>query len=257
MAIINLTDDSFYSGSRVMDPNELVDRVGRMLEEGASVIDIGAMSTRPRSLEIDIDVEITRIYEATNLLVRHFPSIIISIDTYRSSVARAGLEAGAHIINDVGGGLFDEKIWDVVAEFKAPYILMHNRAKSAEMHRFQHYEDIISEVMSEWLFRAGQAREHGVRDILFDPGIGFSKDAHANFKLLNRLHEFRILEYPMLIGLSRKRFIYQTLAQSEDLALNGTTAMHMVALMSGANILRVHDVKPAVQCVQLYNEMKA
>ena len=255
MGILNVTDDSFYPGSRLQDMGQLLAVAERHLEEGAQLLDVGVMSSRPGADEYSEKEEMKRLGTAICALRNRFPDVILSADTYRAEVARVALEEGADIINDIGGGIFDEKIWCVVAEYKAPYVLMHNRAKSHDMKRHASYDNLLLDVLRFFFEQEWKARAAGIVDVILDPGIGFSKTAEHNFQLLNRLHELRIVGKPLLIGLSRKSFIYKTLNGKPEAALNGTTAMHMVALQKGADILRVHDVKEAVECIKLNEAM--
>ena len=255
MGILNITSDSFFADSRSQQEDEILALATTHHDAGAVILDIGAMSTRPKADEIPIGLEAERLAFATELIHKHIPHIILSADTYRHQPARSALESGAHVINDISGGLFDDQLLSVVGSFNAPYILMHNRAKSAEMHRHTDYDDLVFDMMQYLSHREAAAREAGIIDIIIDPGIGFSKTIEQNFEIMSRLHEFSLLRRPLLIGLSRKSFIYKTLGTTVERALNGTTAMHMVALQGGATILRAHDVQAARECIDLYNEM--
>jgi dihydropteroate synthase len=255
MGILNVTADSFYDGSRLQDEQALIAMADKHLAAGAKILDIGVMSTRPGAIEIPEQDEIKMLSAAIRSVLKAFPHSIISADTYRAQVAHAALQAGAHMINDIGGGLFDDGIMEVVGEFRAPYVIMHNRAKSKDMSQHTTYNDIMTDITRFFYHQAHQAAQHGIVDIILDPGIGFSKTRAQNFHILNRMQEWSSIDYPLLVGLSRKSFIYKTLNTGPAEALNGTTAMHMIALQGGARILRVHDVKEAAQCIQLFNEM--
>ncbi len=256
MQIINLTEDSFYEGSRVGE-KQLLTSVDVALVAGASIIDLGAMSTRPGAKEVELSIELERIVLAVRILRKHFPNCIISIDTYRAAVIEAALEEGADMLNDISGGLFDP---DLAKVFKShphvPYVLMHNRAKSDVMQKHTQYDDVALDVFDALVARLREIKNWGVTDIILDPGIGFSKNIDQNFTLLRKLSLFRTLNLPLLVGLSRKSLIYKTLDISPAEALNGTTALHMYALLQGAQILRVHDAKAAMECVTLYDKLE-
>jgi dihydropteroate synthase len=252
MSIVNLTEDSFYEKSR-FSGDEIVDVCGRMLEEGADILDIGAMSTRPGAIELSVETEIDRLLPVIQLLRREFPQAIISIDTYRSAVVRSCASYGIDIVNDITAGTRDKEMFSTVGDLGLPYIIMHMKGMPVSMQRDTNYEDLILEIMGFFSQRVYTAREAGIKDIMLDPGIGFGKSLEDNYKILRRLPSFKIFDLPILIGLSRKSFIYKTLDTSAEEALNGTTAMHMIALLNGASILRVHDVKEAIQCRKLYN----
>ena len=256
MGIINVTTDSFFEGSRVKSEEELLAMASRHIGQGAAILDVGAMSTRPGAHEIPLADEKVMLQWAVSILTNAFPLAIISVDTYRAAAARAALEIGAHMVNDVGGGQFDNNMFAVVGAHSVPYILMHNRATSDKMKDFTHYDDLMRELLTFFYHQEWQARQHGILDIVLDPGIGFSKTADQNFILMNRLAELHVVGCPLLMGLSRKSFIYKTIGGSAKDALNGTTAMHMVALQAGCKILRAHDTKEAIECIQLYNKMQ-
>ena len=256
MAIVNVNSDSFFVGSRAQSEDEFLSMVNRHIQDGASIIDIGAMSTRPGAIEISLEKESEMILWATDRMRQEFPEALVSVDTYRASIARQALDLGAHIINDIGGGRFDPAILQVVADAGAPYVLMHNRVRSADMTSHTAYKDLIREMLSYFYHQTWKAKKLGIVDIIIDPGLGFSKTSMQNFIILNRLQEFDILGKILLIGLSRKSMIYKTLNTVPAAALNGTSAMHMIALQHGAKILRVHDTKEAMECIQLYNQLK-
>jgi dihydropteroate synthase len=252
MGIINITPDSFYSGSRVTSESELAEKVGRMLTEGAALIDIGGYSTRPGAQEVGAEEEGDRIESAVEPLTKYFPELIISVDTFRAAVAERGIASGAHIINDVAGGTLDDDMFDTVAKLKVPYVLMHMRGTPQTMNQLTTYKLLICEVLSDLKCKIDVLRSKGVTDLIVDPGFGFAKTIPQNFELIKHLSEFQALGYPVLAGLSRKTTIYKTLHISPQEALNGTTVLNTLALQQGASILRVHDVGPAVEAIKLW-----
>jgi dihydropteroate synthase len=255
MGIINVTPDSFYEGSRVQDDALLLSRIQSFISQGVDIIDVGAVSTRPGAHDVDEVVEMDRMNNAVKLISKHFPNLLISVDTFRSRVAKSAVQNGAHMINDVSGGSLDEEMFPTVAELKVPYILMHSRGNPKNMQQLADYENVTMDVVKELSEKIEILRKLGVYDIIVDPGFGFAKTLEQNFKLLNELTLFSSLGCPILAGLSRKSMIYKTLNGSPKDALNGTTALNMVALLNGANILRVHDVKEAREVVELYLKM--
>ena len=252
MGIINVTPDSFYSGSRVNDERSLIERVRQMLDEGADVLDVGACSTRPGSEQVDARQEMERLQWALGVMRREAPDAIISVDTYRADVARRCVEEwGADIVNDISGGLIDEAMFATVAELQVPYVLMHMRGTPETMSSLTDYDNVAAEVL-EWMARRiDELRQLGVADVIADPGFGFAKTQEQNYELLARLEAFHALNAPLLVGVSRKRMIYTPLGCTADEALNGTTVINTIALQQGAHILRVHDVKAAVEAVRL------
>ena len=252
MGIINVTPDSFYSGSRVGDEQMLLERVHQMLDEGADVLDVGACSTRPGSQSVDAVGEMERLHWALNVIRRVAPDCVISVDTYRADVAQRCVEEwGADIINDISGGTLDEAMFTTVARLHVPYVLMHMRGTPATMASMTQYDNVAAEVL-EWMARRiDQLRQMGVADVIADPGFGFAKTLEQNYELLAGLDAFHALEAPLLVGVSRKRMIYTPLNSDADHALNGTTVLNTLALERGAHILRVHDVRPAVEAVKL------
>jgi dihydropteroate synthase len=255
MGIINVTPDSFYEGSRVQDDALLLSRIQSFISQGVGIVDVGAVSTRPGADEVSEAIEIERIENAVRLIANHFPSLIISVDTFRSTVARMAIQQGAHIVNDVSGGSLDKHMFETIAELNVPYILMHSRGNSQNMQDLTNYNNVTIDVIKELSEKVHMLRELGVKDIIIDPGFGFAKTLEQNFKLLNELALFSSLGCPILAGLSRKSMIYKSLNASPKDSLNGTTALNMVALLNGANILRVHDVKEAREVVELYLKM--
>lgn len=252
MGIINVTPDSFYSGSRVNDERSLVERVRQMLDEGADVLDVGACSTRPGSEQVDARQEMERLQWALGVMRREAPDAIISVDTYRADVARRCVEEwGADIVNDISGGLIDEAMFATVAGLQVPYVLMHMRGTPETMASLTDYDNVAADVL-EWMARRiDELRQLGVADVIADPGFGFAKTQEQNYELLARLEAFHALNAPLLVGVSRKRMIYTPLGCTADEALNGTTVINTIALQQGAHILRVHDVKAAVEAVRL------
>jgi len=256
MGIINVTDNSFFQGSRYMQDDDIVRAAAMMLEHGADILDLGGCSTRPGSEEVPEDVERERVCRAAGLILGKFPEAVISVDTYRSSVAAAAVsDYGAAMINDISGGELDEGMFPLVARLNVPYILMHMQGTPRTMQVNPHYDDVVADILAWFSRRMAPLRESGVRDIILDPGFGFGKKADHNFEMLRRFSEFRIAGMPLVAGLSRKTMIWKTLDISPDLALNGTTALNMAALMRGASILRVHDVSEARQVVLLFEKM--
>ncbi|TDE17437.1 dihydropteroate synthase [Dyadobacter psychrotolerans] len=252
MGILNRTPDSFYAESRVTSLDAVIERVGIMQQEGASIIDIGGYSTRPGAEEISFAQEIERIESVIGPLRKNFPDLIISIDTFRSEVAKRAVEQGADIINDVAGGILDESMFDMVAMLGVPYILMHMRGTPETMNMLTEYNNVVVDVIKDLKSKIDLLRQKGVTDILLDPGFGFAKNIPQNFQLLANLSEFHQLGYPLLVGLSRKATIYKTLGINAGEALNGTSVLNTIALQNGASILRVHDVKPAAEAVKLW-----
>lgn len=252
MGIINVTPDSFYSASRVNDEAALVERVRQMVADGADVLDVGACSTRPDSQSVDAQGEMQRLQWALAVIRREAPDVLISVDTFRADVARRCVEQwGADIINDISGGTLDEEMFSTVASLGVPYVLTHTRGTPATMSSMTDYGDVAADVL-EWMARRiDELRQMGVADVIADPGFGFAKDVEQNYRLLNCLDAFHALNAPLLVGVSRKRMVYMPLGITPDEALNGTTVVNTMALERGAHILRVHDVKAAVQAVTL------
>lgn len=255
MGVINVTPDSFYEGSRVQEDAVLLSRIQSFISQGVAIVDVGAVSTRPGADEVSETIEIDRIENAVRLIIHHFPSMIVSVDTFRSKVARMAVQCGAHIVNDVSGGSLDKHMFATIAELNVPYILMHSRGNSQNMRDLTNYNNVTIDVIKELSEKVHVLRECGVKDIIIDPGFGFAKTLEQNFKLLSDLALFSSLGCPILAGLSRKSMIYTTLNTSPKESLNGTTALNMVALLNGANILRVHDVKEAREVVELFLKM--
>jgi len=252
MGIVNVTPDSFYSGSRVADDRTLVERVRQMVADGADIIDVGACSTRPGSGQIDAQEEMARLQWALAVIGREMPGVILSVDTYRADVARRCVEQwGVDIINDISGGTMDKAMFPTMAMLKVPYVLMHMRGTPETMTTMTDYGDVAADVL-DWLTRRiDELRQMGVADVIADPGFGFAKTLEQNYQLLGRLDAFHALGAPLLVGVSRKRMIYMPLGCTADEALNGTTVINTLALERGAHILRVHDVRAAAEAVKL------
>jgi dihydropteroate synthase len=251
MGIINTTPDSFYSGSRSNIIDDVLLRAQKMINDGASILDIGGQSTRPNSTRISVDEELERVIPAIEAIDKKFPEQLISIDTFYAKVAKEAVAAGASIVNDVSAGTVDEDLISTVAELNVPYILMHIRGNLETMQNNPSYKNVTLEVFDFLNFKIAEFIKAGINNIIIDPGFGFGKTAAHNFTLLKVLSFFKQLGKPLLVGLSRKATIYKTLGITAEEALNGTTVMHTIALLNGANILRVHDVKEAVEAIKL------
>jgi dihydropteroate synthase len=257
MGIINITPDSFYKGSRYIKDEEILGTATKMLEDGADILDIGGYSSRPGAGNISMEEEWSRVLKAAKLINRELPDAIISIDTFRADIAReAVLECGAHIINDISGGEADSRMFSIVEKLNVPYILMHMKGDPRTMQNNPVYEDIVADILKWFGERIFKLKSAGLNDIIIDPGFGFGKTINHNFELLRRLGDFSIAGLPVLVGISRKSMIWKTLDISVDEALNGTTALNAIAIFNGADILRVHDVKEAVQTVRLIKKVK-
>ena len=252
MGILNITPDSFYSLGRQNTEKEILSTAENMLAEGALILDIGGYSSRPNAEDINTETETDRISKALALIVKEFPEAYISIDTFRSSVAKVAIDQGACIINDISGGTLDTNMFETVAKLNVPYIMMHMRGTPQNMAQQTDYKHLLKEVILFFSERVEKLRILGVNDIILDPGFGFAKTAKQSYEILQNLDYFKGLRLPLLAGLSRKSMIYKTLGISAEEALNGTTALNMAALINGASILRVHDVKAAVETVKLY-----
>lgn len=257
MGIVNVTPDSFYEGSRTMTNQEVLERCGTILKEGGEIIDIGAYSSRPDALDISPEEEKKRLAGVLGSIRKEFPDAIVSVDTYRADIAAMAVkDFEVNIINDISGGTLDNRMFETVADLHVPYILMHMKGTPQTMRNMNQYQDMIFEIMMFFAERVNTLRLMGVADIIIDPGFGFAKNIPQNFQLLANLDKFQFLNLPVLAGLSRKSFIYRTLGITSEEALNGTVSMNTVALLKGADILRVHDVKEAVECVKLIRAYK-
>jgi dihydropteroate synthase len=257
MGIINITPDSFYSGSRYVTEKEIIDAASGMIEDGADFIDVGGYSSRPGAVDISSDEESGRVLKAIKLITREFPEAIVSVDTFRSDIAReAVVGCGALMINDISGGEVDTMMFKIVAELNVPYVLMHMSGNPRTMQHSPVYDDVVADILKWFGERIFRLNSVGVKDIIIDPGFGFGKTIDNNFELLRRLGDFSIAGLPLLVGLSRKSMIWKTLGIDAGEALNGTSALNAIALMNGADILRVHDVREAVQVVKLVDKIR-
>ena len=256
MAIMNLTPDSFYDGGKLKNHDQLLSRVQQFIDEGASIIDLGGYSTRPGAADISVEEEISRVIPVVRLIREHFKAIPLSVDTFRSQVARAALEQGASMVNDVSGATADDLMLDLIAEYQVPYVGMHMRGTPQTMNTLTDYQDIVFEIRYFFSTLAEEAAKRNINDLIIDPGLGFAKTIAQNFHLLYHLDAFKLLELPVLIGLSRKSMIYKTLNTTPENALNGSSALHMAALERGAHLLRVHDVKEAQECIKLFTQLR-
>lgn len=257
MGVLNITPDSFYDGGRYQSDKTILNQVEKMLNEGATFIDVGAYSSRPGADNIAIDEEKKRLVPVLDLLYKHFNDhILMSVDTFRSEIAEIAIQHHAVLINDISAGILDEKMFEVISRYNVPYIMMHMRGTPQTMKELAQYNDVVLEVKHYFSERLKAAREKGISDIIIDPGFGFAKNASHNFEMLNKFDLFQSFELPILCGLSRKSMIYKTLGGTAKKALNGTTALHSLALYKGASILRVHDVKEAKECISLIKNVK-
>lgn len=256
MGILNVTPDSFYSASRKNTEQEVADRIIAILAEGGSMIDIGAYSSRPGADDITAEEEMDRLRSALRILRNIAADAVVSVDTFRADVARMCVEEyGVQIINDISGGELDARMFETVASLGVPYILMHMKGNPQTMQQQPHYDDLLSEMLRYFGTKVQQLHELGVKDIILDPGFGFAKTLEHNYELMNRLQDLRVLQLPVLVGVSRKSMIYRLLGLTPEEALNGTSVLNTLALLKGASILRVHDVKEAVEVVQIVKKM--
>ncbi len=256
MGILNYTEDSFFDGGRYTSEKAILNRASQLLEEGADLIDIGAMSTRPGAADIDEVTEIERIRQAVTLILQHFPDTVISIDTWRASVAQIAIDEGAAMINDISGGTFDEEMIPTVAQARVPYCLMHTPAKPEVMQHHTKYENLIGDILRFFGAQVNKLKELGANDIILDPGFGFGKTLEQNYFLMKNLNAFDSFGLPILVGISRKSMIYKLLNTDAKHALNGTTVLNTIALLNGAKILRVHDVREAKECIKIVETMR-
>ncbi|SDQ53982.1 dihydropteroate synthase [Flagellimonas zhangzhouensis] len=257
MGILNLTPDSFFDGGTYKDEASILNRVEGMLNDGATFIDMGAYSSRPGAEHVSEHEELQRMIPIVDLVLKHFPDTLISIDTFRSKVASESVAHGAAIINDIAAGNLDEAMFDVIAELQVPYIMMHMKGTPQSMQKEIVYEDLLMDLRTYFSEKVAEATSKKINDIIIDPGFGFAKTTEQNYTLLNHLDLFKTFGFPILIGLSRKSMIYKVLQSNPKEALNGTTALHTIALLKGANIIRAHDVQEAVECVKLVEALKA
>lgn len=255
MGILNVTPNSFFDGGKYKNEDDIISQVDKMLSDGAAFIDIGAYSSKPSAEFVSEQEEIDRIVPAIELILKHFPKALLSIDTFRAEVAKASIESGAAIINDIAAGELDDKMFDVIAKYNVPYIMMHMRGNPQTMQSLTQYEDIVKEMLFYFSEKVQKARSLGINDLILDPGFGFAKTTDQNYEVMQKMELFNLLELPVLAGISRKSMIYKTLDIAPQEALNGTTFLNTIALTKGAKILRVHDVKEAVECVTLFNKL--
>ncbi|UKN03883.1 dihydropteroate synthase [Paracrocinitomix mangrovi] len=251
MGILNVTPDSFFAESRISSEDQLLQKAAKMVEEGAHILDIGGYSSRPGAKDISVEEEVERTATAIKSLKNSFPNILISIDTFRSKVAIEAVKNGADIVNDISGGQLDEKMFETVAQLNVPYIMMHMKGTPQNMKSLNQYKDLIQDIQLYFSQQISKARKAGIKDIIIDPGFGFSKDVGQNFQLMKQLELLHLHDCPILVGISRKSMIYKSLNITSDESLNGTTVLNTIALSKGAAILRVHDVKEAVESVKL------
>ncbi|EKT3965630.1 Dihydropteroate synthase [Flavobacterium psychrophilum] len=255
MGILNVTPDSFYDGGRFVSEKNVLIQVENMLQDGANFIDIGGQSSKPKAAIVSIDEELKRVVSIVDLILKKFPETMISIDTFNSKVAQIAVEKGAAIINDISAGNLDDNMFETIAKLQVPYIMMHMRGTPQTMQEMTNYDDLLKDILFYFSEKVAKARSFGINDLIIDPGFGFAKTLEQNFELLNKLELFEMLELPILVGVSRKSMIYKTLETTPENALNGTSVLNTIALTKGGNILRVHDVKEAVECVKLYNQL--
>ena len=257
MGIVNITPDSFFSGSRKGSDSEIVERCAQIVREGGTMIDVGAQSTSPDSRLLDTKEEAERLMPALKLIRNEFPDLILSVDTFYADVAKEAVEEyGVNIINDISGGGMDERMFPVVGQLNVPYILMHMRGTPQTMQQFTHYDHFIQDLLFYFSERKAKLNQLGVSDVIIDPGFGFSKTISQNYELMANLKYFHIFEEPILVGISRKSMIYKLLDSTPEKSLNGTSVLNTVALLSGTDILRVHDVKEAVECVKIIEKIR-
>lgn len=254
MGIVNVTPDSFYADSRTFDSQSIYNRIVDLIEQGADAIDIGGYSSRPGAADVSAQEEYSRLASALEIIRKHFPDTIVSIDTFRADVARKCVsDWQADIINDISGGIADPEMWNTVAELKVPYILMHMRGTPKTMQSLCDYSDVTADVIKDLAAKIDKMRQLGIADIIIDPGFGFAKTLEQNYTLMSELQEFKRLDMPLLVGISHKSMIYKALDIKPENALNGTTVLNTIALAKGADILRVHDVKEAKEAVKIIN----
>ncbi|MBO6880615.1 dihydropteroate synthase [Winogradskyella sp.] len=256
MGILNVTPDSFYDGGTYKDESAILKQVETMLSEGATFIDVGGYSSRPGADEVSEQEELKRVVPIVELILKYFTDTLISVDTFRSEVAKQSIEAGAAMVNDISAGKLDDNMMSTVGKLGVPYIMMHMKGNPQTMQQQTDYDDLLMDINLYFAERIAAAHKAKINDIIIDPGFGFAKTLEQNYKLLNHMQLLQITDQPILAGVSRKSMIYKTLGTTADNALNGTTALHMIALEKGAKILRAHDVKEAVECVTLFNQLK-
>lgn len=257
MGILNVTPNSFYDGGKYRTETEILYQAEVMLDEGATFIDIGAYSSKPNAEFVSEQEELERIVPIINLILKHFPEAIVSIDTFRSEVAKVAIENGAALINDISAGNLDSAMMETISRYQVPYIMMHMRGNPQTMQSLTQYDNIVKEMLLYFSEKVAQARSFGINDVIIDPGFGFAKTLEQNYEVLQKMELFQMLKLPLLAGISRKSMIYKVLNSNSQDALNGTTFLNTIALTKGAGILRVHDVKEAMECVALYNKINS
>lgn len=255
MGILNITPNSFFDGGHYNSDSEVLNRVEKMLHDGADFIDIGAYSSKPDAAFVSEEEEMARIVPVVALLLKQFPDALLSIDTFRAGIAEACVQNGAALINDISAGNLDDKMLETIGRLNVPYVMMHMKGNPQTMQQLNQYDNIVKDILFYFSERINKARSYGINDIIIDPGFGFAKNLEQNYEVMQKAELFQILELPLLIGISRKSMIYKALGISAQEALNGTTFLNTIALTKGANILRVHDVKEAVECVQLFGKL--
>ena len=256
MGILNVTPNSFFDGGKHANEKAILIQVEKMLLEGAAFIDIGGYSSKPSAEFVSEEEELQRLVPVIKDVVKEFPNVIISVDTFRSKVAQEAIENGAAIVNDISAGNLDAKMMETVAKLQVPYIMMHMKGTPQTMQSLAQYENIVKEMLFYFSQKIAQARSLGINDLILDPGFGFAKTLEQNFEVLSKLELFQMTELPLLVGVSRKSMVYKTLETTAEFALNGTTSLNTISLLKGAKILRVHDVKEAVECVKLHQQLK-
>lgn len=256
MGILNITPDSFYVGGSYKNEAEIISQVEKMLNDGATFIDVGAYSSKPGAEFVSEEEELNRVLPVIDLILSNFPNVLLSIDTFRSKVAKQAINKGAAIINDISAGMLDDNMLQTVAEMQVPYVMMHMKGTPQTMQSLATYEDVVKEVMFYFSERINAARKLGINDVIVDPGFGFAKTLKHNYEIMQNLEFFSILELPILVGISRKSMIYKLLETTPNEALNGTSVLNTIALQKGAQILRVHDVKEAQECIKIFTQLK-
>lgn len=255
MGILNSTPDSFFDGGKFNDEKKILNQVEKMLQDGATFIDVGAYSSKPGAEFVTEEEELSRLLPVLELILKYFPDIYLSIDTFRSTVAKRAIENGAAMINDISAGLLDERMIETVAQLQVPYVMMHMKGNPQTMQSLANYDDIVKEMVFYFSERINTARRFGLNDIIIDPGFGFAKTLEHNYEVMRKMDYFSVLELPLLIGVSRKSMIYKLLESTPQEALNGTTVLNTIALQRGASILRVHDVKEAMECIKINEQL--
>tara|TARA_R110002051_G_scaffold87897_3_gene154983 strand:+ start:55 stop:894 length:840 start_codon:yes stop_codon:yes gene_type:complete len=257
MGILNVTPDSFFDGGKYKNTSSIINQVTKMITDGATFIDLGAYSSRPGADYVSEEEELKRVIPIVNLLINEFPEILLSIDTFRSKVAEEAIYNGAALINDISAGNLDLKMLDVIAKHQVPYIMMHMKGTPKTMQQFTDYKDLVTDILYYFSEKIADSNSKGIHDIIIDPGFGFAKTLEQNYELMQKLELFKTIKKPLLVGISRKSMIYKLLQTDAKNALNGTTILNTISILKGANILRVHDVKEAFECIELTKQLKA